>query len=387
MFSPRALLLPILFAAGCALPACNTTKSNSAAATSTKAASTKPPAEVRSVADLKVDYDAWARIGYRLDWVGFPFPGASPNSKPSFIDMHDDAVFIQDSNSTVSCVEASNGAVRWSNTLAGPLTKFVAVERDASSPDRVYVASESELFTLGVGNGNLVGRERFSRVVNTRPVFEGNLAIFGCSNGEVMAHMIGRNLKAWGFGAVGAIDRDPVRLGESIVFITGSGDIPMLNSGGRLAARAHVYQGVDTDPVSDGERVFIAGRDQSIWSFDAAGGLQWRHRTSVPLTVQPTAWNNVLYCEIPGEGLHAFESSSGTPVWSNKALTGTVIGSRSGNLLVWNGSTLSLVDVARGDVISAIELPGIRSLSLQSFDDGTIYAVTDKLSLAKFLPR
>ncbi len=195
----------------------------------------------RSPKAFKVNHDDWQKIGYKLDWVGYPFVGQADDDEGDIevttLHAYGDIVVGQDRQSTVTTLEASNGQTRWSTQLAGPLTRFVGISRDPYDPSRIIVCSESEAFTLAAANGNVVGRERFTRVVNTQPVLLGNLAIFGTSIGEVLAHSLGRGVKAWGFASVGSIVSSPVAMGDGVAagFAVWGCDVPQL---GRIAHRA-----------------------------------------------------------------------------------------------------------------------------------------------------
>jgi outer membrane protein assembly factor BamB len=345
----------------------------------------------RSPKAFKVNHDDWQKVGYKLDWIGYPFVGEADNDEGDVevttLHAYGDIVVGQDRQSTVTTLEASNGQTRWSTQLAGPLTRFVGMNRDPYDPSRIIVSSESEAFTLAAASGNIVGRERFSRVVNTQPVMIGNLVICGTSTGEILAHSLGRGVKAWGFVSVGSIVAKPVAMGDGIAAVSQGGDVLFLNSGGSLIGRGQIYEGLDNDPVAEGDMLFIAGRDRSVWAFDTAGNRLWRYRTSSPLTAQPTAHGGVVYVDIPGQGLTAFEEPTGRVMWSSAKVSGTVIGSRHGKLLVNKGETLTLVDPARGDVLEQITVPNLKKIVVDNFDDGKIYAVNNHGVVAKFVPR
>ncbi len=185
---------------------------------------------------FKVNHDDWQKIGYKLDWVGYPFVGQADDDEGDVevttLHAYGDIVVGQDRQSTVATLEASNGQTRWSTQLAGPLTRFVGINRDPFDPSRIIVSSESEAFILAAANGNVVGRERFSRVVNTQPVMLGNLAICGTSTGEVLAHALGRGVKAWGFASVGSIVANPVAMGDGLAAVSQGGDVMFLSSSG-----------------------------------------------------------------------------------------------------------------------------------------------------------
>ncbi len=334
-----------------------------------------------------VVHEDWAKIGYRLDWVGFPFLGAARGARVIDLLPAGDVVLAQESGSTVTLMSASNGANRWSTDLTGPLTKWVGMIPDATSPDRFVVASESEGFVLAKANGNLLAREKFERVANTKPVQDGRMLIFGTSTGQIMSHLMGPSVSAWAFTSVGSFDTDLVRVGPYIGAVSQSGDVLVLTPGGDLVGRARVFGPVDSRPVSDGQSIFVASRDQSLWAFASTGATLWRHRTSHPITAQPTWHDGVLYCHLRDEGLSAFDASTGQVKWQNPAVSGEVIGIRAGRLLVWNGASLSTLDPARGDVIASIQVPGVIRIVTDAFVDGNIYAASDKSVLARFITR
>jgi outer membrane protein assembly factor BamB len=363
------------------LPGCKSSSSATSA--------DKPAAAPQQSGELPfpVVHDDWASIGYRLDWVGFPFPGATDRTRVTFVDAAEDAVVMQQSDSTVSVLEPATGKTRWSYQLAGPLTKFVGINRDPLDPNHIYVSSEADIFTLSAANGTLLARDRLSRVVNTRPIIENTTAIYGASTGEIMAHVIGRGVKAWGFMSNGAIEANPVDMGEVVAFVSQGGDVLFFSRNGSLVGSAAIYQGLANNPVAENGRLFIAGLDRSVWAFDTRGNLLWRHRTSTPLTAQPTAHNGVLYVSIPTQGLTAFDQATGKVLWQQPNVQGTVIATRGGRLLVREENGLTLLHPSRGDIVERISTPGIVRIDTDKFVDGNLYAVSNKAVAAKFVPR
>ena len=95
----------------------------------------------------------------------------------------------------------------------------------------------------------------------------------------------------------------------------------------------------------------------------------------------------MVYCTTVDDGLSAFRAASGTKVWSNPSVRGTVVAMRSNQLLVWDGEQASTVDPASGDLIEQITLPYARWLRADSFVDGNLYVVSKGGAVAKFTPR
>ncbi len=358
-----------------------------AEAPGTRGGTPGPAAAPSGLAMADIDHVAWGKVGYRLDWQGFPFYAGSRVPEVTRLVGLPDMVLAQERSSLVSLMEPTTGQVRWSAEVANPLTRFVGLTRDPIDATRVLAASESELFGLTTGTGSMVSRQKLERVVNTPPIIAGDVAIFGSTAGEVYAHNFARNVKAWGFMARGAINAAPVSVGGIVGVVSQVGDVVFLTPSGSLVGRGRVLGSVATDPVTDGSRLFVAALDQSLWAFDTSGVELWRYRTAGPLRVQPACVNGVVYCEVPGKGMTAFDGASGRLLWSNPKAAGTVIAGRADRVLAWDGERLALLDAARGDTIDGATPVGITRLVAGGPDNAELYAAFAGGSVARFLPR
>jgi outer membrane protein assembly factor BamB len=351
---------------------------------------TGPMTPEERIAQFPKDHDAYAKLGYRWDWTGFPVVGEHENPV-AFIEAFDDIVVVLDDRSRVTVLEAKTGARRWANELAGPLTKFVGIYRKG---DRVYVSSEADLYILSADTGTLLDRQSLERVVSTPPVPVGNTVIYGTAVGEVYAHLVTASVKAWGNAATSSIEEGLALIGGDegggvIGAISQVGEVLMIDalSGARVGSN-RIFAGVATSPVASDSMLYVASLDQSIYAFDPNGGRRvWRYRTNRPLRQQPVYHDGTLYCGLEGEGLYAFDSANGDVQWVAKDVTGTVLGITKGRLIVWNGSEATIIDPQRGDVIDRVPLDHVAGLSLDGFEGGDMYMVTDLGLVLKLVPR
>ncbi len=335
--------------------------------------------------DFPIKHEEYAKIGYRLDWIGFPTVTGS--QAVQFLQGYPDMVIALEGGSFLSVLEPNTGSERCADQLANYLTKFVGFAREGKY---VYVAGEGEVFTVDTQTCTLIARQKTARNVATEPVLFNNLLIFGSGVGEIVAHYTSGGVggvKAWGFLGNGAFEHRPALIGGAVGAVSQTGQVLFLDAQtGGLIGRNNIYGGLACDPVSDGHLMFAASLDQSIYAFSPEGGTTvWRHRTGSPLKVQPTATANRLYCAIPGEGLTAFESGTGNVLWTVKGFQGTVVGTNRGRLLAWDGSDAALIDPERGDVIDRATLAGAAMLKPDKFDDGNLFVVSKSGIVAKFL--
>jgi outer membrane protein assembly factor BamB len=329
-----------------------------------------------------------ATLGYRWDWAGFPNPAGG--ERVSILEPFADAVAMVDTGGKVTVLEATSGRSRWSAEVANRLTRFTGLSRssDPAKSNVLLVSTEPELFLMNMGDGNLAGRERFEKVVNTSPVLMGNLAIYGTFSGEILAHAVRLNVKAWGFDMPAAVEFPPVVVGGAIAGISNAGHVTFVDAqSGSMLGRNKLFAGIACNPCAAGDLLIVASLDQSVYAIDTSGAVVWRHRTAAPLRSSPAVHAGAVLLSIPGEGLTALSADRGKVLWSTSEVSGDVIGVRGGRLVVWDGRILSTVEPGSGSLVDRAELPGVKILKTDKFEDGALYLVNDKNVAAKFIPR
>ncbi len=327
------------------------------------------------------------KIGYRWDWSGFPAPARG--SRVEFLKAWPDAVAAQDSASKLTVLESSSGRVRWSSEISSPLTRFVGLARDRQfGGDRVICSAEAEVLILDIQTGNLISRQRYESVVNTPPLLLGTLGIYGTPDGTFLAHEFRNSARAWAYQASGPIEQPPILAGGVIAGVTQAGHVALIDAGtGTLAGRNRIYGGAAGPLATDGALTFIASLDQSLYAFAPSGLTVWQHRTSRPLAFAPVCIGARLYCHTADNGFTCFNAADGTVLWSNKEVRGTLIGTRTGDLLVWDGVTFSVLEPARGATVASSTLPTIRQITFDRFDNGVMYAVNRAGVVGRFVSK
>ena len=383
--NPARLVLAgfLTLATAAGLSACSSSSSNRADepdATSSKGASSIASSTIETV-DRTPEHEAFAKIGYRFEWRGFPFYGSNLNVQ--FVDLFGDTIIVQDDAATITAMDPISGRNKWSTRLAGDLTRFVGSARFDKT---LLCASDTSLYLVDIRTGTIKDKHRLAVVVNTPPVVDGNMAMFGSASGELLGHNLLSGYKQWGYLLNGSITAKPVSVGGGIGAVSQGGDVIIVDPrNGKSRGRALVFEGLTNNPVAGADTLYVASRDQSVYAYEAVSGRRiWRHRTSTPITDQPAVHNGRLYVALPGEGLTAFNGATGEIIWAVQGVKGEPIGIRDGRLFVWDGSTATIIDNNRGDVIESTVIPGLKALKMTSFVDGDLYAVTPAGSVAKY---
>ncbi|MCB9844770.1 MAG: PQQ-binding-like beta-propeller repeat protein [Phycisphaeraceae bacterium] len=337
---------------------------------------------------LVVDDAAFARLGFRRDWTGFPV--VSKGGSIRDVVASKDVILARESGSGVSALMGRSGELRWHTTLATPLTKFVSMRiGQYGNRPAALVSSESTLYIIDLESGALLQKQTFSRVVNSGPTIVDNLLIYGTASGEILAHTIFPGAKAWGHDLDGPIESGPVHKDGVVLGVAESGQMAFLEAHtGELITRRAIYRGATVDPAIGQDFLVVASRDQAVYAYEPATGRQvWRLPTPYPLTSQPVAHDGAVYLAIPERGMVALDEHTGREIWTNAEVTGVVIGVSRGRLLIYNGATAFLVGVATGDVEQRVDLPGVARLLTDSFVDGNLFAIGGTAGVAKFVTR
>ncbi len=379
----RFLPIPLLITTSALLSGCGGITPNIAPA----------PSSIQSRVDaFPIDDAAWGKLGYRRDWSGFPF--VSGGAAISFVRPSQDLIVIQETGSTVSVLDANNGNVRWSNTIAGPLTRYVDIARyqDPVRGDVVLAFADSDIRILNSQTGNLITTQRLERVASSAPVIVGDMASFGSPAGEYFAHNLSRGFREWGFGTGNSIDSQPILVGGVVGMVTQNGSVVFLDPyGGSAQARTRLFTGLGVSPVTDGALLIAGALDQSIYAIAPSGNMAWQYRTSAPISVPMSCFSGRVYATVTDSnndsGLLCLDSASGKRVWFTKGVNGTVIATRGSTLLVRTSSGITTIDAKRGDVLERIALPGVRSITPDTAADGNLYVASDSGVIVKFVPK
>jgi outer membrane protein assembly factor BamB len=350
------------------------------------------PARISSpeerAAAVPVHTEQYAKLGYRIDWRGFPTMSAG--ERVMFFNVDGDVIMSQDSAGVLSILEDRSGERRWSDQPSRSLTKFTGNVRDGN---RIICSSESEAFFFDIATGNLLDKQRLEKVVNTRPTKIGDILVYGCSNGQVLGHLTLNGFRQWGSGMDGSIDVDPIQLGDStaVALASSRGEILIADGiSGYSVGRGRIFVGPGAQLGASETALFIASLDHSLYAISSTdASTLWRHRTEEPLRSAPVYHDGVVYCDLGTPGITAFNSGTGKVLWQNKSAHGVLTAIRKGRLIFWDSakSTATAIDPARGDTLDSVVLDKVTFLRAQPFVDGNLYGATANGVVIKLVPR
>lgn len=337
-----------------------------------------------------VDYADYAKLGYRLDWRGFPSL-TGRNSSVDFIKPLGEVVAALESGSRLTLIEDTNGANRSTPGLASSFTTFLGLDVVG---DDVIAMSDTSLYFIDRNTGIVSDRQDFAKLGNSAPLVIGDVVVYGTGDGHVVGHLTGPGVPLWGSSVNGPIDYQPIAArttgGTYALICSRAGELLILEPRrGGLVGRARMFAGPGNQPAAGDGMFFVPSLDQSLYAIDARNAQQrWRIRTENQVLGAPAYHSGRVYCELPGDGMTAIDASTGSTRWNNAEVTGDVIGVRAGRVLVWDEDTrtATTLDASTGGIRDRVELPSISTMFCEPFEDGSLYTVSEANVVAKFLP-
>lgn len=350
------------------------------------ASSGRAPAPRAADQLLAISDSEMREVGFRRDWTGFPFVARRASAERFSVTSA--GPVVQDSDGNITRLDERTGLNRWTTSVATPLTRFVGVDEDTfGGQSAVMISTQSEVYWLDLATGNLLDRQNLAVVANTKPIIVGPYAVFASPTGEAFAHHRAAT-KAWGFRLNGVVTVDPVLTpAGSAAVLSQSGDLVYLEPiSGALAGRAKLFDGAAFPPAVGDSAIFIASLDQSVYAFDFEGRQLWRYRTPVRVNTKPVAFGGLVYVEIPGYGMHAFDQGTGRIQWQNTDIRGSVVGESNGRLLVFDGAMLHTVAPESGTLFASAAIEQADQVVSEPFVDGDLYILRKDGGMAKFIP-
>jgi len=331
---------------------------------------------------LLMDYQKAADLGYRVDWETQAV--VSDGFQLEELEVFDDIVVGREGGTILTVLDSSDGQLRWTDVLGNPLQTFVGTVR---VKDRLLVSSSTELMQYKVDTGQLVAKQRLKTVVNTKPVIVGDLAIYGCANGHVLAHNWVSGFMDWAYDTYNSIKTQPIMVGNAVAVINDKGAVLVLTPDGEAIGRRKLYGNVTNTPVANEDVIFIAGNDQSIWALTRWDcKALWRYRTDSPLKQQPVLIGDTLYQDVPSEGVVALNTKNGSVIWKSPQTHGRVINQKNNRILTWDGKKIYMIDKATGRLVSDHDMPRLLDIKTDNIINGNLFLANTSGRISKLIP-
>lgn len=270
--------------------------------------------------------------------------------------LGDRLIAVEGPSNMVTVLDLDTGELVWKKKVGLALENLFKPLRRG---DRVYVNSETRIFTLDADTGELVGVAKLASLVASGAVLYNEYAIFGAANGTLFAHDVEAGRSVWEYRFTGQITAPPTLAGDDVFAADSVGTYAMIDANtGKPAWRNKVFGPVTTSATIHRADVLLPSHDRSLYALNRATGADdWVYRATAPLTGSPLSVGRDVYLPVPGQGLVALDSR-GTKKWEITTDATPVLAGKRGIYAVGRDALL-LLDPETGDVKQSVHVAGI----------------------------
>ena len=306
-----------------------------------------------------------------------------------------DSVFVTDNGAHIARVLSHSGLTVWQNACGRANDRVHDVERARlGTTDEVLVTLDTAIVVLDSGNGTLARGQKLDRIPTTQSVLHGKHLIYGAKGGFIawQQYLAGCFWKSNELG--GIIESAPILVGNLVAAGSTSGQLVLLDAettrqvwrkklGGPIAG--HIAAGAGA--------IFAACGDHAVHAYEVAtGALRWRYITESPLSGDVFCDGELVYTQVPGQGLVALSAAAsnvdsrgkqeflgrdGTLIWKS-AVTGNAVCRVAQQVLVWDASKriLTALHTSDGSTSATLALPRVVSLAVSGPIDPDLYLLS-----------
>ena len=340
-------------------------------------------------------------IGMRTVWQT-QVPSVDHSSMVRVFPAEGDSVFVTDSTSHLARVLTSTGLTVWQNACGRGHDRVHDVDRARiGAVDEVLVTLDSAIAVLDSGNGTFSRGQKLERIPTTQSALYGRFLIFGAKGGFVawQQYLVGCFWKSNEIG--GLIKSAPILVGSSVAVGSTSGQLALLDAQTtRQIWRKKLGGPIEGQVAAGAGAIYAACGDHAVHAYEeATGALRWRYITESPLTSDVFCDGELVYTQVPRQGLVAISAAAatmnaegthevlgrdGTLRWKSPA-PGTVICKVADHVLVWDAPshTLSALHTTDGSTSATLTLPRVISLAVTGPIDPDLYLLSSDGALQR----
>lgn len=305
-----------------------------------------------------------------------------------------DRVYVNDGFNALNAILVGDGRAIWICDVLDSddelLSVFTATTKTA---ERIFLVSGEGIAIASADTGDFQSRARVDFFPGTAAVVYNDFAIFGNPTGRLGWERIGSAVPWWGSTLPGGIRTPPILIGGTVAVASDRGRVGVwVAESSQSIWSFNLGGGVYGTLSTDGNLLFCASKDQSVYGFDhRSGRVVWKYFTESPIESDTVCIRGRVYVQIPGQGLVALRADGGNRpdgqvIWTSKA-PGNVIGLFANRLIVWDAATktLSAVEPLDGNIILSKRV-ALARVKMSAAVDGDLYLLGSDGRLQRLTP-
>ncbi len=242
-------------------------------------------------------------------------PASAAGGTPAVVNGR---VFVG-TNTGVTALSTTTGAVLWSKTFSQPFDASPAVFANV-----VYIASLSgSVYALNAATGATIWTQLVdSSGVYASPVIFNGVVYLGGFGGSFYALQASTGKTLWTFATTGVIDGSAAIAKGMVYFGSSNGSIYALNATTGAMVWSYATGGkVESTPAIANGVLYIGSDDGKVYAISTAdsgpGQMLWSYTTNGAIYAGPAVAGGLVYIGSADGSLYALNAHSGALVWNN----------------------------------------------------------------------
>ena len=328
------------------------------------------------------------RLGYRVRWAAAPIGASRTLAQVAWLDNV--IVFVDSPSNLVAGMSAENGNVIWQNARMSRADLF---QRPSLYDGKVILNSETKLYVMNPGTGQIDKITPLAASVNSQPAFHRGYAIFGGLNGRVFGIDLKQGFDSWQYQMAEGIVASPVLVNQTVFVGDISGvysliDVdPVSDTFGRALTRKTTYDRITTPPAVSDEGIFLACEDQKIYCIDRNTGVPlWDYNIPAPAKSTPFVIRDRLVVNVPGYGLWCIDAGPAALdrpdrlLWQAKDVTDAhVLFAEDDRILVQDKGRLLTMDIETGRILMEIQTAQLEPIIVDEARSLLLYTASGRM--------
>lgn len=330
-------------------------------------------------------------LGYRIHWQSDlgTSDGRIGTNTMKFVRVLGDVVVVVEKNNLITVFDAYSGRVRWREIVGASLERLRPPER---FQNMLVLSSETRVYAFNVEDGDPISEADLETVVNTGPLVDRNLAVFGTPKGRLVAQDLKAGYVRWRYQMRESVVNTPQLISSLKAVATDVvGGVVLINPlSGQLLWRNRTWGRILAPAAFMEGLIFVASEDQTLYAFEASTGrIQWKYLTQEPLRTAPSVFKDQLFQFVPNEGIVVLDAFTGKERWRKSDFKKKPFFLENRRLYFHRYPWIERLEEKIGEQNDRILLPKVHMVIPSDPIDGELYVVNQDgriLKLSKKAP-
>lgn len=281
----------------------------------------------------------------------------------------DEALYVVTLNGNAYALKADVGLLRWVNNLTEPDYKVFAPThaRRADGAGPVIFPTTTATLVFDRFSGELLEQFTPEFATGSAAAAYDNLLFMGSTGGRFYAMSFnnprgGRPVIRWDVLVRGPVTAAPALYDRDNLVVASHGGVVVSFRGANKALNWSFEAGgaILADPVVDGDGVYVASLDRSLYKVSKATGRRlWQARFPRPLETAPIVVGDTVYQFCPEHGISALNAADGNERWRKATARAFAAHSSAGDIVLTDDGKLEVIDHASGDVRASVAVRAV----------------------------